>query len=78
MNGEIIQQSITPIHVMWTPETQELTDPNDRPHCPMPIFKQRNIHDPNMDTECRLTPSDHPPQRSVGDHELMHHQSDTA
>ena len=30
-----------------------------------------------MYTKCRFTPLDHPPQRSVGDHQLMNHQSDT-
>ena len=30
-----------------------------------------------MYAECRFTPLDHPPQRSIGDHQLMNHQSDT-
>ena len=77
VKGEIIEQSITPIHMMLTPKTQEMTDPNDRPCCPMHIFQQRNIHNPNVYTDCRFTPSDHPPQRIVGDHQLMNHQSDT-
>ena len=77
VKGEIIEQSITPIHVMLIPQAHELTDPNDGPHCPTQIFQQRNIQDPNMYTECRLSPLDHPPQRSVGDHQLMIQQSDT-
>ena len=77
VKGETIEQSITPIHVMLIPQAQELTDPNDRPHCPMQIFQQRNTHDPNVYTECRLSPSDYPPQRSVGDHQLMNQQNDT-
>ena len=77
MKGEIIEQHITPIHVMLTPQAQQLIDPNDRPCCIMQIFQQRNNHNPNVYTECRLTHLDHPPQRSVGDHQLMHHQSDT-
>ena len=43
VKGEIIEQSITPIHVMPTPQAQELTDANDEPHCLMQIFQQRNI-----------------------------------
>ena len=62
---------------MPTPQAQEFTDPNDGPCCPMQIFQQRNIHNPDVYTECRLTPLDHPPQRSVGDYQLMNHQSDT-
>ena len=72
-----MEQSITPIRVMPTPQTQGLTDPNDGPCCLMQIFQQRNTHDPNMYTECRLTPSDYPPQRSVGDHQLVNQQNDT-
>ena len=77
VKGEIIEQSITSIHVMLTPQAQELTDPNNRPCCPTQIFQQRNIHDSNVYTECRLIPLDHPPQRSIGDHQLMNQQSDT-
>ena len=77
VKGEIIEQNIPPIHVMPTSQAQELTDPNDRPCYPMQVFQQRNIHDPNMYTECRLTPLDNPPQRSVGDHQLVNQQSDT-
>ena len=58
---EITEQSITPIHMMSTPQAQELTDSNDRPCCPMQTFQQRNIHNSNMYTECRFTPLDHPP-----------------
>ena len=61
VKGEIIEQSIIPIHVMLTPQAQDLMDTNDRPHCPTQIFQQRNNHDPNVYTECRLTHSDpHP------------------
>ena len=77
VKGEIIEQSITPIHVMLTPHAQELTGSNDRPHCLMQIFQQRNTHDRNVYTECRLTPSDHQPLRSVHDHQLMNQQNDT-
>ena len=77
MKGEIIEQSITSIHVMMTPQAQELADPSDELHCLMQIFQQRNIHDPNVYKECRLTPLDHPSQRSVGYHQLMNNQSDT-
>ena len=77
VKGEIIEQSIIPIHVMPTPQAPELTHPNDGPHCLTQIFQQRNTHDPNMYTKCRLTPLDHPPQRFVGDHQLMNQQNDT-
>ena len=64
---------------MPTPQAQELMDSNDRPQCPMQTFQQRNIHNSSMYTECRFTHLDHPPQRTVGDHQLMNlnHQSDT-
>ena len=38
---EIIEQSITPIHVMPTPQAQKLTDSNDRLYCPTQIFQQK-------------------------------------
>ena len=56
-----MEQSITPIHVMTTPQAQELTDLNDGPHCPMQIFQQRNTHNPNMYSGCRLSPLEYPP-----------------
>ena len=65
LKGEIIEQSITAFHLMLTPQTQELMDSNDRPCCPMQIFQQRNINNPNMYTECRFTILDHPPQRTI-------------
>ena len=77
VKGETIEQSITPIHVMPTPQAQELTDPYDRPHWLMQIFQQRNTYDPNVYTECRLTPLDYPPQRFVGGHQLMNQQNET-
>ena len=77
VKGEIIEQSITPIYMMPTPQTQELMDSNNGPHYLMQAFQQRNIHDPNVYTECRFTSSDHPPQRTIGDHQLLNHQSDT-
>ena len=40
VKGEIIEQSIIPIHVMPTPQAQELTGPNEGPHCPIQIFQQ--------------------------------------
>ena len=54
-----------PIHVIPTPQTQELTDPNDGPHCLTQIcqHQQRNIHDPNI-----YTPLDHPHHKIIGDH----------
>ena len=39
MKGEIIEQRIGPIHVMPTPQTQELMDTNDGPHCLMQTFQ---------------------------------------
>ena len=62
---------------MPTPQAQELTDPNERQHCLMQILQHRNTHEPNVYTECRFTPLDHPPQRSVGDHQLMNQQNYT-
>ena len=55
-------------------QTQEVTDPNDRLHCPTQIFQhqQRNIHDPNM-----YTPLDHPTHRPVGNQQLLNHQNYT-
>ena len=42
VKGEIIEQSITPIHVMPTPQTQELTESSDGPYCPMQIFHKKS------------------------------------
>ena len=71
---EVIEQSIAPINVIPTLQTQELTGPNDGPHCPTQIFQrqQRNIHNPNM-----YTPLDHSPHRTIGYHQLLNHQNDT-
>ena len=71
-----MEQTITPVNVVLTPQAKELTDPNDRPHCLMQIFQQRNTHNPNTYTKCRLSPLDYPPQRFVGDHQLMNQQND--
>ena len=59
--GETIVQDITPIHVMPTPQTQELTAPSDGSH----------THNPNVYPECRSFPLDYPPQRSVGDNQVI-------
>ena len=61
VKGEATQQSITPFHVMPTFQAQELTAPNDGPH----------THNPNVYPECRLSPSYYPPQRSIGDHQII-------
>ena len=39
VKGEIIEQSVTPIHMMPTPQAQELTDSNDIPCCPIQTFQ---------------------------------------
>ena len=67
VKGETIVQSITPIHVMPTPQSQELTAPNDGP-C---------THNPNAYPECRLSPLDYPPQTSIGDHQIINQQNYT-
>ena len=67
VKGETIIQSITPIHMMPTPQAQELMAPNDRP-C---------THNPNVYPESRSSPLDYPPQRSIGDHQIIHQQNDT-
>ena len=48
VKGGIIEQSVTPIHMMPTPQAQKLTDSNDIPCCPIQTFQQRNIHNSNM------------------------------
>ena len=64
---ETIVQSITPIHVMPSPQAQELIAPSDG-SC---------THNPNVYPEYGLSPLDYPPQRSVGDHQIINHQIDT-
>ena len=76
VKGEIIEQSITTIHVISTPQTQDLMDSNDGPHYQTQALQQRNIHNRNAYTECTFTPLDHPPLRTIGDHQLLNHQSD--
>ena len=77
MKGEAIVQSIRLIHVMPTPQAQELTAPNGGPYYPTQVFQQTNTHDPNMYPECRLSPLDYPSQRSVGYHQIINQQNHT-
>ena len=77
VKGEAKVQSITPIHVMLTPQAWELTDPNDGTHYLTQIFQQTNTHNPNVYSQSRLYPLDYPPQRSLGGHQLINQQNGT-
>ena len=63
-------QNITPIHVMPTPQVQELTAPNDGTCYPTQIIQQTNAYNPNAYSVNRFSPSDYQPQRSVNHHQL--------
>ena len=61
---ETILQCITLIYVM---PTQEFMAPNDGPH----------THNPDVYSECRPSPLDYPPQRSIVDRQITKQQNDT-
>ena len=62
---------------MPTPQAQEITVSNDEPHYLTQTSQQTNMHNPNTYSECRLSPSDYPSHRSVGDHQLINQQNGT-
>ena len=48
-------------------------------YCKLTTIERRKYRTEYCTSECRFTPLDHPPQRTIGDHQLMNmnHQTDT-